>query len=45
MFRFQTDENLPNEAADLLRQHGHDAQTVFQEGLSGAPDQAILAPV
>lgn len=41
--RFKIDENLPIEAADLLNQRGHDAQTVFQEELSGAPDTDIAS--
>jgi hypothetical protein len=33
--RFKTDENLPIEAATLLRQHGHDALTVSDQSLAG----------
>ena len=43
MMRFKIDENLPIEAADLLNQRGHDAQTVLQEELSGAPDTDIAS--
>ena len=34
-------ENLHPDAADLLRQHGHDATTVFQQGLRGHADSEI----
>lgn len=36
--RFKLDENLPIEFAHLLRMHGHDAVTVLDQGLGGAPD-------
>lgn len=36
--RFQVDENLPIEIADLLRQHQNDALTVPEEKLAGYPD-------
>lgn len=36
--RFKVDENLPVEVADLLRDAGHDADTVSDEGLGGAAD-------
>jgi predicted nuclease of predicted toxin-antitoxin system len=36
--RFKVDENLPVEVADLLRDAGHDADTVSDEGLCGAAD-------
>ena len=32
---FKIDENLHCDAADLLNQHGHDAITVFDQGLRG----------
>ncbi len=38
---FKVDENLPVEVADLLRQAGHDAATVAEEELGGAPDADI----
>jgi len=41
--RFKTDENLPVEVAALLRQHGHDAVTVAEEGLAGVADPAVAA--
>ena len=42
--RFKLDENLPEEAADLLRVAGHDATTVLGQRMSGSPD-AVLADV
>lgn len=39
--RFKIDENLPIEAASVFQQAGHDAQTVLQQQLGGAPDHTI----
>jgi len=39
--RFKIDENLHADVAEALRAHGHDAQTVFDEGLRGRPDPDI----
>lgn len=39
--RFNLDENLHEEVAEALRTRGHDAQTVFDEGLRGHPDLEI----
>lgn len=39
--QFKIDENLHADAADLLRQHGHDALTVFEQGLRGEADVNI----
>jgi hypothetical protein len=36
--KFKTDENLPVEAAEDLRQAGHDALTVADQKLAGQPD-------
>jgi predicted nuclease of predicted toxin-antitoxin system len=36
--KFKTDENMPVEAADDLRQAGHDAVTVAGQQLAGQPD-------
>ena len=36
--RFKVDENLPIDVAALLRAAGHDAATVNDEGVGGAPD-------
>lgn len=41
--RFKLDENLPSELAFDLIRLGHEAHTVFDEGLSGADDPAVLA--
>ena len=38
---FKIDENLHSDAADLLRQHGHDALTVHEQGLQGGADSDI----
>jgi predicted nuclease of predicted toxin-antitoxin system len=40
--RFKIDENLHDDVADALRTHGHDAQTVFEEGLCGHADAEII---
>ena len=41
--RFKVDENLPVEIATVLRQSGHDAETVQEENLGGFPDTQIGA--
>lgn len=41
--KFKLDENLPAELASDLRGLGHQADTVFEEGLAGAADPVILA--
>lgn len=38
---FKVDENMPEEAADLLMAAGYDAETVKQEGLSGIDDPVL----
>lgn len=40
--QFKLDENLPRDAAALLRTAGHDVQTVLEERLGGNPDPAVL---
>ena len=40
---FKIDENLHCDAADLLTQHGHDALTVFDQGLRGHADGDIAS--
>jgi len=42
--KFKVDENLPDEVAELLRDAGHDAVTIYEERLVGADDDDI-APV
>ena len=39
--KFKLDENLPAEAAALLREHGRDVHSVCDERLGGAADPAI----
>ena len=38
---FKTDENLPSEVCELLRQAGHDAVSVLDQELGGRPDDDI----
>jgi predicted nuclease of predicted toxin-antitoxin system len=40
--KFKIDQNLPVEAVDLLVASGHDALTVYQQQLGGAPDRRIV---
>lgn len=40
--RIKLDENLPNELLTDLRAAGHDAESVFTEGLSGSLDGAVM---
>ena len=39
--KFKTDENMPDEAAEVLKQAGYDARTVPDQHLSGQPDSQI----
>ena len=41
--RIKLDENLPEKSAEVLRQLGHDVDTVIHEGLSGRDDDAVWA--
>jgi predicted nuclease of predicted toxin-antitoxin system len=41
--QFKIDENLHSDAAELLRQQGHDALTVFEQGLRGEDDTNIAS--
>ncbi len=41
--RFKVDENLHEEVADLLRQHGHDAVTVYGQQMQGRVDDDVAA--
>ena len=41
--KFKVDENLPTEAADLLRSAGHDGVTVIDEQLGGRPDGDVAS--
>jgi predicted nuclease of predicted toxin-antitoxin system len=40
--KFKLDEHLPAEIADDLRQAGHDAMTVVEEGLSCSSDETLM---
>jgi len=40
--RFKLDENVPGEAAALLRDAGHDVRTALEQKLGGQPDERIL---
>lgn len=39
--RFKVDQNLPVEVAAQLQAAGHDAVTVYEEGLGGTPDPQL----
>jgi len=39
--KFKTDENLPVEFAEALREAGHDAVSVYDQRLTGRPDVDI----
>ena len=41
--RFRLDENIPLELGELLREAGHDAKTVLDQGLGGFGDHDIAA--
>jgi predicted nuclease of predicted toxin-antitoxin system len=41
--KFKLDENLPASAAAVLAAAGHDADTVTDEDLTGAPDPDVVA--
>jgi len=41
--KFKIDENLPVEAAELLRKAGYEATTVHDENLVGKPDADIAS--
>uniref|UniRef100_Q01T95 DUF5615 domain-containing protein n=1 Tax=Solibacter usitatus (strain Ellin6076) TaxID=234267 RepID=Q01T95_SOLUE len=40
--RFKLDENLGSRSTHLFRQAGHSVETVLEEGLSGAADEAVF---
>lgn len=40
--KFKIDENLPAEVAERLRKFGHEAATVSEKDLAGAPDSEIV---
>jgi predicted nuclease of predicted toxin-antitoxin system len=41
--KLKLDENLPTELVDDIQALGHEVDTVFDEGLHGAPDPRVLA--
>ena len=41
--KFKVDENLHSDAADLMRQYGHDAFTVREQGLRGSANADVAA--
>lgn len=41
--KIKLDENLPAALAEDLRRHGHDVDSVHDEGLSGEADSAVWA--
>ncbi len=43
--KFKIDENLPGDLVADLRELGHDAETVFDEQLSGAKDPILMEAV
>jgi hypothetical protein len=43
--RFKADENLPLEAATILREAKFDVETVWDEALSGAADEILASRV
>ncbi len=40
--RFKTDENLPSDLAELLKQEGHNAFTVNQQKMQGYKDDDLI---
>jgi predicted nuclease of predicted toxin-antitoxin system len=40
---FKIDENIHQEVADMLRHQGHDAVSVFDQGMRGYPDEEVAA--
>ncbi len=41
--RFKTDENLPFDVAEMLREAGHDAASVVEQRLGGSTDAQLAA--
>ncbi len=39
--KIKLDENLPATVAEVLRDTGHDADTIPEEGLAGEPDSVV----
>ncbi len=43
--KIKLDENIPIHIAPILRQQGHDVDTVKEEGLQGVPDRHVWKKV
>lgn len=41
--KLKLDENLGNRGAEMFRAAGHDVATVFEQGLTSAPDPEVIA--
>jgi len=44
-FQVKADDDLPRAAAQILREHGHDAASVIDQGMGGAKDPALWKAV
>ena len=42
ILRFKLDENLPRDAATLLRNAGHDVHDAIEENLGGSADRKVM---
>lgn len=40
--KFKLDENLPLASADVFNQAGHDASSVYEQALTGSPDDKLV---
>lgn len=43
MLLIKLDENIPVDAADIVRAAGHDCHTIYDEALAGASDSTVAA--
>ncbi len=41
--KFKTDENMPFEAAELLREAGYNVKTVTEQNMRGSPDSDVIS--
>ncbi|AFY73776.1 hypothetical protein Syn7502_01724 [Synechococcus sp. PCC 7502] len=41
--KFKIDENLPIEFADILKNNGYEASTIYSEALKGAKDTIVIS--